>query len=237
MTRLTIDEKNLYQRHFAINQFTEEHQLRLKNSSVLVVGVGGLGSPITTYLAAAGIGKIGIIDDDIVSISNLQRQVIYSFDQLDKKKVLAAKERLTQINPYCIIETYDSILSENNASEIISHYDIVVDGTDNFKTRKTIDKITSSNSKPYVYGSINEFTGQVSVFNYQNCLSYSDLFPDSESVSQNNIIGVMGFVPGIIGSIQVGEVIKIITGIGETLSGKLLIFDALKNQYKIVNIK
>lgn len=233
---LTNEEISLYERHFAIEDFTFEHQLKLKTAKVLIVGVGGLGSPISIYLTAAGIGTIGIIDNDIVSISNLQRQILYNHTEIGLNKTDIAESKLKLINPNLNIIKFNERLTNDNAEQIISQFDIVVDGTDNFITRYLIDDVSNKYKIPYVYGSIKEFTGQVSVFNFKDGISYKDLYPCEETNRDNSVIGVMGFIPAITGSLQVAEVIKIITGLGVVLSRKLLIFDSLKNQYKVLNI-
>jgi len=233
---INSEDISLYERHFAIENFTTEHQLKLKNAKILIVGVGGLGSPISIYLASAGIGNIGIIDNDIVSISNLQRQILYNHTEIGLNKIDIAESKLKLINPNLNVLKFNERLTNDNAENIISQFDIVVDGTDNFQTRYIIDEVSNKLNIPYVYGSIKEFTGQVSVFNYKDGISYKDLYPCDETNRDNSVIGVMGFTPAITGSLQVAEVIKIITGLGIVLSRKLLIFDSLKNQFKVLNI-
>ncbi len=229
-----------YVRHINLKEIGENGQHKLKNSSVLIVGAGGLGSPISLYLTAAGIGRIGLIDPDIVSLSNLQRQVLYRESDIGKSKVEIAKERLLELNSDTVIETYAERLNPSNATDIISKYDIVVDGCDNFETRYCIDEYSSKLNKPYVYGSIGEFKGQVSVFNYREGRRYSDLFPgddNSRSSSANNVLpGVMGVVPGVIGTMQAAEVIKIITGAGDLLINKLLMIDLLTMNQMVLEI-
>lgn len=227
-------DKERYNRHIILSEIGEEGQQKLLNAKVLVVGAGGLGSPILQYLVAAGVGRIGIMDADVVSLSNLQRQVLYRENQLGKLKVEMAKETLQTLNADCHIDTYAYHLDENNATEIIAQYDVVVGATDNFASRLLIDKHTKLQGKPFVHGSICEFSGQVSVFNYNQGPSYTDLFPDVPE-SSSLPLGVMGVLPGIIGSMQVCEVIKIIVGIGSVLSGKLLIYDVLRADCQLLN--
>ena len=232
---LSKEELRRYKRHLIISGFSEEKQIMLKKSRVLLVGAGGLGSPVAMYLAASGIGLLGLIDNDIVSVSNLQRQILYNAEDIDKSKVETAKSKLKKINPDIEILTYNQKLDINNASEIISNFDIIVDCTDNFQARYLIDDICSELNKPFVYGSINEFAGQVSVFNYLSGPRFRDLFPEVV-MSNDNEIGVLGPLPGIVGSIQAMEVIKIVTGLGEILSGKLLTIDAFNMNFNILKI-
>lgn len=205
----------------------EEGQRKLLASSVLIVGAGGLGSPIALYLTAAGVGHIGIVDDDSVSISNLQRQVLYCSDEVNQSKVVCAKRRLNALSPETKIEIYNERLNSENAPDIISAYDIVVDGCDNFATRYLIDDVCYSLGKPYVYGAIGEFNGQVAVFNHNGSKRYRDLFPDEEELIQkkNSPLGVIGTIPGVIGSIEATEVIKIIVGSSLVLRDKLFMID------------
>ncbi|MEN9275574.1 MAG: ThiF family adenylyltransferase, partial [Gloeomargarita sp. GMQP_bins_5] len=203
-------------------------------------GPGGLGSPVLLYLAAAGIGRIGIVDFDTVDISNLQRQIIHSVDRVGQSKAQSAKDRIAQLNPHCQVDLYETQLTAANALDIIRPYDVVVDGTDNFPTRYLINDACTLLNKPFVYGSILWFEGQVSVFNYQGGPTYRDLFPeppppgDVPSCAEG---GVLGVLPGVIGALQATEVLKIILGIGETLSGRLLIYDALKMKFRELKLR
>lgn len=238
MKQLTEAEKKRYSRHFALNDVGEQGQEKLKAAKVLIVGVGGLGSPLALYLSAAGIGEIGLMDDDEVSESNLQRQILYNTNEVGKPKVDIAREKLSSLNPYTKFNVYNYRLTESNALEIIKDYDIVVDGCDNLFTRYIINDACVLLNKVYVYGSISEFNGQVSVFNYEEGPTYRCLYPFEESVNtftQNP--GVIGVLPGITATIQANEVIKIICGIGETLSGKLLLIDTLKTTFFCLDIK
>ena len=225
----SAEELSRYNRHLILPDFGIEGQGKLKESKVLVIGSGGLGSPLLLYLAAAGVGTIGIVDFDIVDESNLQRQVIFGVESVGKSKVLAAKERLLSLNPHVEIITYNERFSTENALQIAKGYDVIADGTDNFPTRYLVNDVSVILNIPNVHASIFRFEGQVSVFNYKNGTTYRDLFPEPPApdlVPNCAEGGVLGVLPGIIGSIQASEVIKILTGIGEPLSGRLFIFDA-----------
>ena len=227
---LSPEELERYSRHIRIPEFNREGQEKLKAAKVLVVGAGGLGSPLLLYLAAAGVGTIGIVDFDVVEISNLQRQVLFSVDDVGKAKTAAAKAHLLRLNPYINIITYEEPLSSRNAMQIVKNYDVVADGTDNFPTRYLVNDACVFAGIPNVYASIHRFVGQVAVFNYNNGPNYRDVFPEPPppgTVPSCAEGGVLGVLPGIIGSMQANEVIKICTGIGEPLSGRLFTFDAL----------
>lgn len=223
-----------YARHFVLPDFGIEGQRRLKQGSVLVVGAGGLGSPVLLYLAAAGVGHIGIVDPDVVDDSNLQRQVLYTVADIGKLKVEAAQERLLALNPNIKITIYPLALTKDNALNIIELYDVVADGTDNFPTRYLVNDACVLRGKANVYASIFRFEGQVSVFNFEDKLgergpNYRDLFPSPPPaglVPDCAEGGVLGVLPGIIGSIQASEVIKVLSRVGEPLAGRLFIFDA-----------
>lgn len=212
-----------YDRQVMLPEIGEEGQRRLSSARVLIVGVGGLGSPIALYLAGAGVGSIGLVDGDRVSRSNLQRQVLYAEDEIGELKAVRAKERLLRLNGSLNVTAYPTMLDAGNAREIISSYDIVVDGCDNFATRYLINDVCIEQDKVYVYGAIRAFDGQVSVFNYGGRYSYRDLFPDEEGMLSmpSPEKGVMGVTPGIVGSVEAAEVIKVICGFGEVLSGRL----------------
>ncbi len=212
-----------------LEQIGIEGQRRLCEASVLLVGVGGLGSPIALYLAAAGIGRIGLIDGDVVSESNLQRQVLYRENEIGSPKVECAKRRIMELNSTIKVECYNMLFDQQNGEELASHYDIVVDGCDNFATRYLIDEICAKIGKPYVYGSIGEFHGQVSLFNYQGGMKYCDLYPDKETLinQPRKTSGVMGVVPGVVGCVEAAEVIKVITGCGIPLRNRLYTIDLL----------
>ena len=229
------EELARYDRHIIIPDFGFEGQKKLKAAKVLVIGSGGLGSPVLLYLAAAGVGTIGIVDFDVVDDSNLQRQVLFGVDEIGKPKVEAAKKRLQSLNPHIVINIYNTQLTSKNALDIIGQYDVVADGTDNFPTRYLVNDACVLLDKPNAYASIFQFEGQVSVFNYRNAKgelgpNYRDLYPTPPPpglVPSCAEGGVLGVLPGIIGSLQALEVIKIITGVGETLSGRFFTFDAL----------
>ncbi|MGZ3881373.1 MAG: molybdopterin-synthase adenylyltransferase MoeB [Flavisolibacter sp.] len=239
------EELSRYDRHIIIPDFGFEAQKKLKAAKVLVIGSGGLGSPALLYLAAAGVGTIGIIDFDVVDDSNLQRQVLFGVDEIGKPKVEAAKKRLELLNPYIEIKVYNEQLTSKNALDIIRDYDVVADGTDNFPTRYLVNDACVLLGKPNVYASIFQFEGQVSVFNYVNKEgelgpNYRDLYPTPPPpglVPSCAEGGVLGVLPGIIGSLQALEVIKVITGVGETLSGRFFIFDALNFESRTFKIK
>jgi len=237
---LTTEEKVRYSRHLNLPQFGLETQEQLKDSKVLVVGTGGLGAPLLQYLCAAGIGTIGVVDFDVVDESNLQRQVLFSVDDLGKSKSSVAIQKLSRQNPHVKFEEYNLQLNSTNALEIIAKYDVIADGTDNFPTRYLTNDACVLLNKPLIYGSIYQFEGQVSVFNYQGGPNYRDLFPvppPPGMVPSCAEGGVLGVLPGIIGSLQGLEVIKVVTGIGETLSGRLYLFDALEFEGRTVKIR
>ena len=219
-----------YARHITLPQVGLEGQRLLCQSSVLVIGAGGLGSPVLLYLAAAGIGHIGIVDDDTVDLSNLQRQVIHSTSAVGQPKVESARNRLLELNPDLKISTFEIRLAPEHIESVFAEgWDVVIDGTDNLPTRYLIDDACFLNDTPWVYGSIYRFEGQVSVFNFNKSPSYRDLFseaPPPQSVPSCEQGGVLGVLPGVIGSLQANEAIKIILGLGEVLSGRLLIYDA-----------
>lgn len=229
-------DKERYSRHIILPEIGIEGQEKLNNAKVLVVGAGGLGSPLLLYLAAAGVGNIGIIDDDIVSLSNLQRQVLYKESDLGKPKVEKAKERLLENNKELKIQTYKTRFTSENANEIAKDYDIIADCTDNYDSRYIIDKVSRELKIPMVYASISKFTGQVSVFNYRGGKSYKDLFSEKPEIDENDTsrLGVLGVLPGIIGSIQANEVIKIILSTNGILNGKLFLFDSKTLESNVV---
>jgi adenylyltransferase/sulfurtransferase len=234
MNHLTPTELARYARHIAIPEFGRAAQEKLKAARVLVIGSGGLGSPLLLYLAAAGVGNIGIVDFDVVDDSNLQRQVLFTIDDIGKSKAATAKKRLEALNPHINITVFNTAFTKENALEIAKDYDIIADGTDNFATRYLTNDVCVLTGKVNVYASIFRFEGQVSVFNYleengERGPNYRDLFPQPPPpgmVPSCAEGGVLGVLPGIIGSLQANEVIKIITGVGKTLSGRLFLFDA-----------
>jgi adenylyltransferase/sulfurtransferase len=238
-------ELERYSRHLIIPEFNIEGQRKLKQAKVLVIGSGGLGSPLLLYLTAAGVGNIGIVDFDRVDDSNLQRQVLFTVDDVGKSKAQAAKDRLSKLNPYVNFTVYDTQLTSANALDIVKEYDVVADGTDNFPTRYLVNDACVLAGKTNVYASIFRFDGQVSVFNYQyhdgsTGPNYRDLYPTPPPpglVPSCAEGGVLGVLPGIIGALQANEVIKVITGLGEPLAGKLYTFDALTFESRTLKFK
>lgn len=231
---LTREELIRYSRHLNLPDFGVEQQEQLKKARVLVIGAGGLGSPVLLYLAAAGVGHIGIVEFDVVEESNLQRQILYGSEDVGKAKAQVAKKKLEALNPHIHIEIYETDLNRENAIALISEYDVVADGTDNFPTRYLVNDACVLAGKPNVYASIFRYEGQVSVFNLDlddgtRSPNYRDIFPKPpapDMVPNCAEGGVIGVLAGIIGTLQANEVIKIITGIGETLAGRLFLFDA-----------
>ncbi|WP_109830101.1 molybdopterin-synthase adenylyltransferase MoeB [Reichenbachiella versicolor] len=244
-TGFSKEELERYSRHLIIPEFNIEGQRKLKEAKVLVIGTGGLGSPVLLYLAAAGIGHIGILDFDVVDDSNLQRQVLFSVDDVGKPKAEVAKARLEKLNPHIDFTVHNEKLTSENALEIISQYDLVADGTDNFPTRYLVNDACVILGKTNVYASIFRFEGQVSVFNYQYedgtfGPNYRDLFPTPPPpglVPSCAEGGVLGILPGTVGSFQANEVIKVISGIGEPLVGRLFLYDALRFDTRTLKIK
>lgn len=238
--QLTKDDYERYSRHLILPEVGLEGQKRLKAASVLCIGTGGLGSPLLLYLAAAGIGRIGIVDFDIVDTSNLQRQVIHGTSWVGKPKIESAKNRIHEINPHCQVDLYETRLSSENALDIIRPYDIVVDGTDNFPTRYLVNDACVLLDKPNVYGSIFRFEGQATVFNYEGGPNYRDLYPEPPPpgmVPSCAEGGVLGILPGMIGIIQATETVKIILGNGNTLSGRLLLYNALEMKFRELKLR
>jgi sulfur-carrier protein adenylyltransferase/sulfurtransferase len=239
--RFTEDEVVRYARHIILPQIGGEGQRRLLESSVLCIGAGGLGSPIAMYLAAAGVGRIGIVDFDTVDLTNLQRQILHGTSDVGRSKVASAVDTLRELNPGVEVVPHDVVLTSENAMEIIGQYDVVIDGSDNFPVRYLVNDATQFLGKPLVYGSIYQFEGQITVFlpgDAGPC--YRCLFPQPPppgSVPNCAEAGVFGVLPGIVGSIQATEAIKMITGVGDPLVGRLLIFDALEMDFTTVKIK
>lgn len=237
-------ELKKYNRHIILKEIGEEGQLKIKNSKVLVIGAGGLGCPVLQYLTAAGTGNLGIADFDIIDESNLQRQVLYNEEDTGKLKAVVSAEKLRRQNSMINIVSYNEKISAENAERIFSHYEIIVDCTDNFSSRYLINDFCVMLGKPMVYGAVHRFQGLVSVFNLKsgnrNPPTYRCLYPKplaSESNTACSETGVLGIIPGITGMIQATEVLKIITGTGEILSGKLFLFDSLTMQTSIIEIE
>jgi sulfur-carrier protein adenylyltransferase/sulfurtransferase len=237
---LTPQELSRYARHLSLPEIGEEGQEKLKKSSVLIVGAGGLGSPVSMYLAAAGVGRIGLVDFDRVDSTNLQRQILYGESAVGERKLDAAWQRLHDLNPYVRVETFNDRLSSRNAMALLEPYDIVIDGTDNFATRYLVNDACVLQGKPNVYGSVYRFDGQVSVFDARRGPCYRCLYPDPPPphlVPSCAEGGVLGVLPGVIGTLQATEVIKLLTGIGEPLVGRLLLFDALAMSFRTMKLK
>lgn len=242
---LSSTEKNRYQKHLLLPQIGQEGQLKLKNAKVLVIGAGGLGCPVLLYLAAAGVGKLGIMDADSVDLSNLQRQVLYKVEDIGSPKATTAASRLQKLNDTIEYEAVKQNFKAENAESFVKNYDIVVDCTDNFTARYLINDFCVKFNKPFVYGAIHQFEGQVSVFNYTDASgnlgpTYRCLFPEQPSeleIPNCATIGVLGVLPGMLGMYQANEVIKMITGIGTVLSGQLLMLDLLENTSQKIKVK
>lgn len=235
MKQLNKEDLTRFTRHFSLDEIGREGQEKLKNAKVLVIGAGGLGSPILIYLAAAGIGTIGIVDDDTVSISNLQRQVLYTTAEVGQQKVKIAEQKLLALYPEIEIQTFDLRLNEDNAENLFRDYHVVADCTDNYKTRALIGMVSAKLKMPLVFASVLNYEGQISVFNYMGGPAYSDLFPNvpNDGIYKENEIGLIGVLPGIAGTLQANEIIKIITGYGEVISGKLLVFNIRENRFNL----
>jgi len=240
MTELNEGEVEQYSRHLSLQDFGLESQIKLKNSSVLVIGAGGLGCPVLQYLVAAGVGKIGIVDNDVIESSNLQRQILFDHDDIGSPKAKVAAAKLTRLNPFIKINPIIERLKKENAEFLFCGYDLIVDGTDNFSSRYLINDACILFEKPLIHGSIHLFEGMVSVFNFQGGPTYRCLFPeqpDSSSIPSCAEAGVLGVLPGIIGCMQAMEAIKVITGRGQPLSGKILSYNSLSNSTRIINLQ
>jgi molybdopterin/thiamine biosynthesis adenylyltransferase/rhodanese-related sulfurtransferase len=236
---LTPEQRNRYQRHLLVNEVGEEGQLKLLDSKVLLLGAGGLGSPAALYLAAAGVGTIGIIDMDVVDDSNLQRQILHNVDRVGDRKVDSAKKTLTLLNPDVNVVTYDLRLGADNILDIIDGYDVIVDGADNFPSRYLLNDASLLKRIPVVHGSIFRFEGQATVFHPYVGPCYRCMIPEpppAELAPSCAEAGVLGVLPGIIGSIQAMEVIKLLLGVGESLAGRLLAYDALEESFRTFKV-
>ncbi len=237
---LSADQRNRYQRHLLVPEIGEEGQLRLLDAKVLLLGAGGLGSPAALYLAAAGVGTLGIIDMDVVDESNLQRQILHNLDRVGERKVDSAKKTLTALNPDVEVITYDLRLGADNILDILPGYDVVVDGADNFPSRYLLNDASVKLGIPVVHGSIFRFEGQITVFDPRRGPTYRDMLPEApppEFAPSCAEAGVLGVLPGIVGSIQALEAIKLILGIGESLRGRLVAFDALEMSFREFKLK
>ena len=237
---LVSNQRTRYQRHLQLSEVGEEGQLKLLNAKILLLGAGGLGSPAAMYLAAAGIGTLGIIDMDVVDESNLQRQILHNVDRIGARKVDSAKETIESLNPDVNVITYDTRLSAENVLEVLENYDVVVDGADNFPTRYLLNDASVKLGIPVVHGSIFQFEGQVTVFDPREGVTYRDMQPQAppSHIAPNCAeAGVLGVLPGIVGSIQALEAIKLVLGIGEKLSGRLVVFNSLEMTFHEYEVK
>ncbi len=241
-TRLTLTsaQRSRYSRHLLLPEIGEEGQLRLLGAKILLLGAGGLGSPAALYLAAAGVGTIGLVDMDVVDESNLQRQIIHTVDRLGQDKVQSARQALVGLNPGIDVRTHNTRLGADNVLDIIADYDVVVDGADNFPSRYVLNDASVKLGIPVVHGSIFRFEGQVTVFDPQDGPTYRDLLPKPpppELAPSCAEAGVLGVLPGVIGSIQALEAIKLVLGLGDSLKGRLLVFDALELSFREYQLK
>lgn len=235
---ISKENKLRYDRHIKLQEVGVEGQGKINNSSVLVVGAGGLGCPVLQYLTAAGVGTIGVLDSDVVNLSNLQRQVLYTASDVGRLKTTTAIEFLSKQNPLVNFKEVSKYLNKDNALEIVRDYDIVVDCTDNFPSRYLINDACVLLNKPFVYGALHKFSGQVSVFNFNGGPTYRCLYPNipnKDEIPNCSETGVLGVVPSLIGSLQATEVLKIILGLGDVLSGKILTYDILQNIQSVIS--
>ena len=240
LPELTSEEIGRYSRHLILDEVGVEGQRKLKGAKVLCIGSGGLGSPLLLYLAAAGVGRIGLVDFDVVDASNLQRQIIHGTSSVGVPKVRSAAARIHDLNPNVVLDIFEEPLTSENALRILADYDVVVDGTDNFPTRYLVNDACVILGKPNVYGSIFKIEGQASVLNYQGGPNYRDLYPEPPPpglVPSCAEGGVLGILPGVIGCIQATETIKILLGQGTTLSGRLLLYDALNMRFRELKLR
>ena len=237
---LTPEQRNHYQRHLLLPEVGEEGQLKLLDAKVLLLGAGGLGSPAALYLAAAGVGTLGIVDMDVVDQSNLQRQILHNMDRIGERKVDSAKKTLTALNPDVNVIAHDTRLDASNVVEILSQYDIVIDGADNFPSRYLLNDASLKTNTTVIHGSIFRFEGQATVFSPHDGPCYRCMLPEpppAELAPSCAEAGVLGVLPGIVGSIQALEAIKVILGIGDTLSGRLLAYDSLEQSFRTFKVR
>ncbi len=235
---LTDEQKRRYARHIMLDDFGEAGQEKLLNSSALVVGAGGLGSAALTYLAAAGVGRLGIVDHDHVELSNLQRQIIHEQGDIGRLKVESAADRLSELNPECHVDLYPQRIRQENANAILSRYDIILDGTDNFESRMLIAETSERLKVPLVHAAVTGFKGYITIFApHQGTITYHDFMPEAPNEPNNcNEVGVLGPMAGIMGSLQALETIKCLLGKETALLGKLLSVDCLNNQFRIAQL-
>ena len=237
---LEREEMQRYHRHLLLPEIGYTGQEKLKAAKVLMVGAGGLGCPVLQYLAAAGVGNIGILDNDVVDLSNLQRQILFTTADLGRPKTQVAAEKILGLNPLVAIHAFPVRLTSENAAEIFAGFDIIIDGSDNFPTRYLVNDTCVALDKPLVFGSVFKFDGQVAVFNYKNGPTYRCLYPTPPTAEESPNcadIGVLGVLPGLIGMYMANEVIKLICGVGTLLSGKLLLVDALENRNQLLTVR
>ncbi len=242
MKDFTNDSRGLerYSRHLTLPSWGKKGQKKIKAASILLVGVGGLGSPISLYLAGAGVGRLGLMDDDHVSVSNLPRQVLYSTDEVGQSKVGIAQKRLTRLNPDVEVLAFSERLTDENAPEIIKDFDLVLDGTDNMVTRRIINQTCVRLDKPYIFGAVNRFDGQVSVFHASRGPCLECLFPDlpeEEREKTEEELAILNTVPAIVGALQVTEALKLILGMADLLVGRLLLFNALEPSIQCIQFQ
>ena len=235
LLELTPQEKERYDRHLRIPEIGEDGQRKLKAASALIVGVGGLGSPLAMYLTAAGFGRIGLVDSDVVALSNLQRQVLHGESSLDELKVESAARSLSDINSSVQLDLHPERFTAENAERLAAPYDLLMDGTDNLTTRNVINRIAVRLGKPFIYGGVFQFEGQMSVFDARRGPCYNCLFAEAPQNGENTEPpGVFSALPGVIGTLQVAEAVKCILGIGEPMIGKLLLFDGLEMNFQTI---
>ncbi|EGF92950.1 thiF family protein [Asticcacaulis biprosthecium C19] len=234
-TMLSDDEIDRYARHLVLKEIGGQGQMKLKAAKVALIGMGGIGSPAALYLAAAGVGTLGLIDDDTISLSNLQRQILYGTGEIGASKAQTAKSRLNDINPHCDCQVHGLRLNDDNVAEVLSGYDIVLDGCDNFPTRLLINRVCHALGKPLVSAAIGRWSGQLAVFKGRPCYQclVPDVPPDAETCER---VGVVGALAGVLGTLAALETVKLITGAGENLAGRLMIFDGLTLQSRIVGL-
>jgi sulfur-carrier protein adenylyltransferase/sulfurtransferase len=236
LPELSPQEKDRYDRHLRIPEIGEEGQRKLKAASALVVGVGGLGSPLAMYLAASGIGRIGLVDSDVLALSNLQRQIIHGEANLNEPKVESAARRLHDLNSEVQIDIYPERFTAENAERLTAPYDLIMDGTDNLATRNVINRVAVKLGKPYIYGGVFQFEGQMSLFDASRGPCYRCLFAEAPKNNENaSPLGVFSALPGVIATLQVTEAVKYILNIGEPMIGKLLLFDGLAMSFQTIH--
>jgi molybdopterin/thiamine biosynthesis adenylyltransferase len=232
--RVDKQEIKRYSRQIILSEIGLQGQEKLKTSRVLIIGAGGLGCPILQYLSAAGVGHIGVVDDDQIEMSNLHRQILFNPQDIGRNKAITACEKIELLNPFTKTTAYPVRLTEENARELMRSYDLIIDGSDNFSTRYITNDTCLSLNKPFVFGSILKFEGQVSVFNFNGGPSYRDLFPEADEADNCEIAGVLNVLPGMIGMFMCNEALKVLCGFGDILSGKLLFIDARTNETQIL---